>query len=62
MKPNAKTLTLMLGFLLSILWLSSCGELELLNQLNDTYQISIVLTGGEGDAPNDLEVFQLADP
>jgi hypothetical protein len=39
----------------------SCSGSDLLDETHTRYQLSIVLTGGEGDAPNDLEVFQEAD-
>lgn len=41
--------------------LYGCGGADLLDEVNDRYQVSIELTGGDGDAPNDLECRAIAD-
>jgi hypothetical protein len=61
MQPRTITISLISVFLLSILWLSSCGDMDLLEEMDDNYQISIALSGGDGDAPNDLEVGYTSD-
>ena len=62
MRPFNVKLLCCFGLLAGLAIIVGCGSSDLLDPLaGNDYLASISLTGGDGDAPNDLEVFASAD-